>query len=97
MSRAQLKPGIQAPGFEFTAHLSWSGFDDVDSEDVAFTDWTPDGPLTEVLAAERETFDAVATTVLPPPPQVSGHAQDHLRAAAIRTGTRADRHTAHRG
>ncbi|MBA2808311.1 ATP-binding protein [Streptomyces sp. KM273126] len=106
MSRAQLKPGIQAPGFEFTAHLSWAGFDDVDSEELAFTDWAPDGPPAEMLAAarsqlrshfrtrvderrreqvtewqqegiypyagdpadekeraERETFDAVATTV----------------------------------
>ncbi|TQE24568.1 histidine kinase [Streptomyces ipomoeae] len=54
MSRAQLKPGIQAPGFEFTAHLTWSGFDDVDSEDLAFTDWAADGPLAEVLAAARD-------------------------------------------
>lgn len=58
MSRAQLKPGIQAPGFEFTAHLSWSGFEDVDSEQLAFTDWTPDGPLTEMLAAAREQLRA---------------------------------------
>ncbi|MEU7384424.1 ATP-binding protein [Streptomyces sp. NPDC042207] len=115
MSRAQLKPGIQAPGFEFTAHLSWPGCDDVDSEDLAFTDWTSDGPLTEVLAAardqlrthfrarvderrheqvaewqregiypyahrptnareraERETFDAVATTVFRHLPKSTG-------------------------
>ncbi|MFD5052588.1 type ISP restriction/modification enzyme [Streptomyces tendae] len=58
MSRAQLKPGIQAPGFEFTAHLSWSGFEDVDSEQLAFTDWAPDGPLTEMLAAAREQLRA---------------------------------------
>jgi hypothetical protein len=115
MSRAQLKPGIQAPGFEFTAHLSWSGFDDVDSGDLAFTDWAASGPLTEVLAsardrlkthfrarvderrreqvtqwqregiypyandaadekerAERETFDAVATTVFRHLPRSQG-------------------------
>ncbi|GGZ91200.1 ATP-binding protein [Streptomyces echinoruber] len=115
MSRAQLKPGIQAPGFEFTAHLSWAGFDDVDSEDLAFTDWAPDGPLAEVLSAardqlrkhfrarvderrreqvaewqkegiypytgrpadareraERETFDAVATTVFRHLPKFTG-------------------------
>ncbi|MFD6321349.1 ATP-binding protein [Streptomyces sp. NPDC058442] len=58
MSRAHLKPGIQAPGFEFTAHLSWGGFDDVDSEQLAFTDWAPDGPLTEMLAAAREQLRA---------------------------------------
>ncbi|GGK94590.1 histidine kinase [Streptomyces flaveus] len=115
MSRAQLKPGIQAPGFEFTAHLSWAGFDDVDSEDLAFTDWAPDGPPADVLAAargqlrshfrsrvddrrreqvtewrqegiypyagdpadekeraERETFDAVATTVFRHLPESQG-------------------------
>ncbi|WP_405960482.1 ATP-binding protein [Streptomyces sp. NBC_00024] len=58
MSRAQLKPGIQAPGFEFTAHLSWSGFDDVDSEDLAFTEWASHGPLAEVLAAARDQLKA---------------------------------------
>ncbi|WP_256254945.1 ATP-binding protein [Streptomyces sp. cf124] len=58
MSRAQLKPGIQAPGFEFTAHLSWSGFDDVDSEDLAFTDWAPHGPLAEVLTTARDRLKA---------------------------------------
>lgn len=115
MSRAQLKPGIQAPGFEFTAHLSWAGFDDVDSEDLAFTDWAPDGPPADVLGAardklrshfrvrvderrqeqvaewqqegvypytgrptdareraERETFDAVATTVFRHLPKSTG-------------------------
>ncbi|WP_193777638.1 hypothetical protein [Streptomyces sp. E5N298] len=115
MSRAQLKPGIQAPGFEFTAHLNCSGLEDVDSEQLAFTDWAPDGPLTEMLAAareqlrahfwarvdlrrreqvaewrrdgiypyatdpadereraERETFDAVATTVFRHPPKSAG-------------------------
>lgn len=58
MSRARLKPGIQAPGFEFTAHLSWGGFDDVDSERLAFTDWATDGPLAEMLAAAREQLRA---------------------------------------
>lgn len=58
MSRAQLKPGIQAPGFEFTAHLSWVGFDDVDSEQLAFADWAQDGPLPEVLASAREQLRA---------------------------------------
>lgn len=115
MSRAQLKPGIQAPGFDFTAHLTWGGFDDVDSEDLAFTDWVLHGPLADVLAAardqlkvhfrarvdarrreqvaewrregiypytgqpggarertERETFDAVATTVFRHLPKSTG-------------------------
>jgi hypothetical protein len=54
MSRAHLKPGIQAPGFEFTAHLTWAGFDDVDAEDLAFTDWASNGPLADVLAAARD-------------------------------------------
>ncbi|UIX31476.1 ATP-binding protein [Streptomyces sp. GQFP] len=54
MSRAHLKPGIQAPGFEFTAHLTWAGFDDVDAEDLAFTDWASRGPHAEVLAAARD-------------------------------------------
>jgi hypothetical protein len=115
MSRAQLKPGIQAPGFNFTAHLNWSGFDDVDSEDLAFTDWVSHGPLADVLSAardqlrshvrarvderrreqvaewrregiypykgqpigarertERETFDAVATTVFRHLPKSTG-------------------------
>ncbi|WP_411760494.1 ATP-binding protein [Streptomyces tunisiensis] len=58
MSRAHLKPGIQAPGFEFTAHLSWGGFDDVDSEQLAFTDWAMDGPLADMLAAAREQLRA---------------------------------------
>lgn len=58
MSRAHLKPGIQAPGFEFTAHLSWGGFDDVDSEQLAFTDWAMDGPLAYMLAAAREQLRA---------------------------------------
>lgn len=54
MSRAHLKPGIQTPGFEFTAHLTWTGFDDVDAEDLAFTDWASSGPLTDVLVAARD-------------------------------------------
>ncbi|WP_406439496.1 ATP-binding protein [Streptomyces sp. NBC_00631] len=54
MSRAHLKPGIQAPAFEFTAHLTWAGFDDVDAEELAFTDWASNGPHAEVLAAARE-------------------------------------------
>jgi hypothetical protein len=58
MSRAHLKPGIQAPGFEFTAHLSWAGFDDIDAEDLAFTDWASNGPLAEVLAAARDQLKA---------------------------------------
>ncbi|WP_282700744.1 ATP-binding protein [Streptomyces sp. CC219B] len=115
MSRAHLKPGIQAPGFEFTAHLTWAGFDDVDAEDLAFTDWASNGPHAEVLAtardqlkihfrarvderrreqvaqwrrdgiypyagdaadererAQRETFDAVATTVFRHLPKSQG-------------------------
>ncbi|MGW2043813.1 ATP-binding protein [Streptomyces sp. NPDC001858] len=115
MSRAQLKPGIQAPGFEFTAHLTWGGFDDIDSEALAFTDWVSHGPLADALGAardqlrihfrarvderrreqvaewrregiypytgqpvgardrtERETFDAVATTVFRHLPKSTG-------------------------
>lgn len=107
MSRVQLKPGIQAPSFEFTAHLQWSGFDELDADELAFAEWAPSGIPAEVVAvarehlrthfrsrvderrreqvgewqsegiypyagepadererAERETFDAVATTVV---------------------------------
>ncbi|MEV6736126.1 ATP-binding protein [Streptomyces sp. NPDC051104] len=107
MSRIQLKPGIQAPGFEFTAHLQWPGFDELDADELAFAEWAPSGVPAEVVAmarehlrshfrsrvderrreqvgqwqeegiypyagepadererAERETFDAVATTVV---------------------------------
>ncbi|WP_328494354.1 ATP-binding protein [Streptomyces sp. NBC_00414] len=56
MSRAQLKPGIQAPGFEFTAHLSWAGFDELDADDLAFADWAPDGTPSEAVAAAREAL-----------------------------------------
>lgn len=58
MSRAHLKPGIQAPGFEFTAHLTWAGFDDVDAEDLAFTDWAPTSPFSAVLTAARDQLKA---------------------------------------
>ncbi|WP_239694663.1 ATP-binding protein [Streptomyces sp. Cmuel-A718b] len=54
MSLAQLKPEIQAPGFHFTAYLSWSGFEDDSVGDLAFADWTPEGPAAEVLAEARE-------------------------------------------
>ncbi|WP_435611573.1 ATP-binding protein [Streptomyces sp. bgisy159] len=54
MSRVQLKPGIQAPGFEFTAHLQWSGFDELDADELAFAEWAPDGVPAEVVAAARE-------------------------------------------
>ncbi|WP_416977659.1 ATP-binding protein [Streptomyces sp. T028] len=107
MSRVQLKPGIQAPGFEFTAHLQWPGFDELDADELTFAEWAPSGVPAEVVAvarehlrshfrsrvderrreqvgewqregiypyagepsdererAERETFDAVATTVV---------------------------------
>ncbi|MGW0823322.1 ATP-binding protein [Streptomyces sp. NPDC002845] len=58
MSRVKLKPGIQAPGFEFTAHLSWSGFDELDADELAFAEWTPDGAPAEVVAAARERLRA---------------------------------------
>ncbi|MEE1803859.1 ATP-binding protein [Streptomyces sp. JV176] len=113
MSLAQLRPEIQAPGFHFTAYLSWPGFEDTEAGDLTFADWTPDGFTAEVVAAarermrthfrsraderrrelvrswrsdgiypyegepgsdqeraERETFDAVATTVIRHLPQV---------------------------
>ncbi len=54
MSLAQLKPEIQAPGFHFTAYLSWSGFEDDSAGDLAFADWTPEGPAAEVLSKARE-------------------------------------------
>ncbi|MFD6908852.1 hypothetical protein [Streptomyces sp. NPDC060077] len=34
------------------------GFTDVNSEPLAFTDWAPDGPLTEMLGAAREQLRA---------------------------------------
>ncbi|HEX5566405.1 MAG TPA: hypothetical protein VFY14_05630 [Streptomyces sp.] len=54
MSRVQLKPGIQAPGFEFTALLSWSGFDELDADELAFAEWAPDGAPAGVVAAARK-------------------------------------------
>ncbi|MFJ4437026.1 ATP-binding protein [Streptomyces sp. NPDC088923] len=58
MSLAQLKPEIQAPGFHFTAYLSWPGFEDDAVGDLAFADWTPDGPAAEVLAEARDRMRA---------------------------------------
>ena len=113
MSLAQLRPEIQAPGFHFTAYLSWTGFEGEEAGDLTFADWTPDHATAGVVAAareqmrahfrcradqrrqelvqlwrsediypyegepgsdqeraERETFDAVATTVIRHLPQV---------------------------
>ncbi|WEH34012.1 ATP-binding protein [Streptomyces sp. AM 4-1-1] len=113
MSLAHLRPEIQAPGFHFTAYLSWPGFEAEETGDLTYADWAPDGTAAEVVArareqmrthfrsraderrqelvdewrsdgiypyqgdpgsnqerAERETFDAVATTVIRHLPQV---------------------------
>ncbi|WP_234009969.1 hypothetical protein [Streptomyces sp. SA3_actF] len=58
MSLAHLKPEIQAPGFHFTAYLSWPGFEDDSIGDLSFADWTPDGPTAEVLAEARDRLRA---------------------------------------
>ncbi|MFI9581186.1 ATP-binding protein [Streptomyces sp. NPDC052236] len=53
MPLARLKPEIQAPGFDFTAYVSWSGFER-SPDDLMFADWTPDTEEAEVVAAARE-------------------------------------------
>ncbi|MCC3653358.1 ATP-binding protein [Streptomyces sp. S07_1.15] len=58
MSVAQLKPEIQAPGFHFTAYLSWPGFEDDQAGDLTFADWLPDGATAEVVAAARQRMRA---------------------------------------
>lgn len=53
MPLARLKPEIQAPGFDFTAYVSWSGFER-SPDDLMFADWTSDTEEAEVVAAARE-------------------------------------------
>lgn len=106
MSLERYRPDIQAPGFHFTAYLSWRGFAQ-EPANLGFADWDPDASTSNVIAearhqlrvhfraraeerrqelvqewqadgiypyegeptenrdrAERETFDAVATTIV---------------------------------
>jgi hypothetical protein len=106
MSLERQRPDIQAPGFHFTAYLSWRGFAK-EPANLAFADWDPDAAASNVIdearhqlrahfraraeerrqelvqewradgiypyegepaenrdRAERETFDAVATTIV---------------------------------
>ncbi|WP_461034287.1 ATP-binding protein [Streptomyces mayteni] len=58
VSLAQLKPDIQAPGFHFTAYLSWSGFEDEQGTDPAFVDWVSDERTEEVITAARDRLRA---------------------------------------
>ncbi|MFE1961761.1 ATP-binding protein [Streptomyces sp. NPDC059479] len=54
MSLAHLKPEIQAPGFHFTAYLSWAGFEDDSAGELSFTDWMPEGLAADLVTAARE-------------------------------------------
>ncbi|MER5531856.1 ATP-binding protein [Streptomyces sp. NPDC002677] len=53
MPLVKLRPEIQAPGFNFTAYLSWKGFEDR-PQDLALVDWDEDSPASEVVEQARE-------------------------------------------
>jgi len=54
MSLEQRRPDIQAPGFHFTAYLSWQEFTREDAADLAFSDWhTYDSPWQQVIDLAR--------------------------------------------
>lgn len=53
---SQVAPGIQAPGFNFTAYLSWKGFKD-NLSDVLLGDMAEE-PLPGVLAAAKDAMRA---------------------------------------
>ncbi|MET9295135.1 ATP-binding protein [Streptomyces sp. NPDC003077] len=57
MSLAQLRPDIQAPGFHFTAYLSWSAFAD-EPGDLSLADWEPDGAVARVIGSARDRMRA---------------------------------------
>ncbi|WP_190219768.1 histidine kinase [Streptomyces griseosporeus] len=52
MPLVKLRPEIQAPGFNFTAYLSWRGFEDR-PQDLALVDWDEDSPASAVVEQAR--------------------------------------------
>lgn len=52
MPLVKLRPEIQAPGFNFTAYLSWQGFEDR-PQDLALVDWDEDSPASAVVEQAR--------------------------------------------
>lgn len=52
MPLVKLRPEIQAPGFNFTAYLSWQGFEDR-PQDLSFVDWDEDSPASTVVEQAR--------------------------------------------
>ncbi|MEU3719620.1 ATP-binding protein [Streptomyces californicus] len=52
MPLVKLRPEIQAPGFNFTAYLSWQGFEDR-PQDLALVDWDEDSPASNVVELAR--------------------------------------------
>ncbi|GGJ42343.1 hypothetical protein GCM10010121_061830 [Streptomyces brasiliensis] len=52
MPLVKLRPEIQAPGFNFTAYLSWKGFEDR-PQDLALVDWDEDSPASAVVERAR--------------------------------------------
>ncbi|WP_442738215.1 ATP-binding protein [Streptomyces pseudogriseolus] len=53
MPLIKLRPEIQAPGFHFTAYLSWAGFEDR-PHDLSLVDWDEDSPASQVVEQARE-------------------------------------------
>ncbi|MGW9305137.1 ATP-binding protein [Streptomyces cyaneofuscatus] len=53
MPLVKLRPEIQAPGFNFTAYLSWQGFEDR-PQDLVFVDWEEDSPAANVVELARQ-------------------------------------------
>jgi hypothetical protein len=51
----ELAPGIQAPTFEFTAYLQWTGFDDVDEADLSLLNLET-GDRKELIEAAKEAM-----------------------------------------
>ncbi|MEU6405557.1 ATP-binding protein [Streptomyces sp. NPDC046985] len=52
MPLVKLRPEIQAPGFNFTAYLSWRGFENR-PQDLALVDWDEDSPASSVVEQAR--------------------------------------------
>ena len=53
MPLVKLRPEIQAPGFNFTAYLSWQGFEDR-PQDLALVDWDEESSASTVVEQARE-------------------------------------------
>jgi hypothetical protein len=57
MPLVKLRPEIQAPGFNFTAYLSWKGFEER-SHDLSLVDWDEDSLAAQVVEQARERLRA---------------------------------------